>query len=50
MKYFRIMEEFGSIHLCVQTSEDELTSLTSINNLVKDYRTLLEKVIFLKLD
>ena len=42
MKYFRIMEEFGSIHLCVQTSEDELTSLTSINNLVKDYRTLLE--------
>ena len=42
MKYFRIMEEFGSVHLCVQTKEDELTSLTSINELVKDYKNLLD--------
>ena len=41
MKYYRISEGFGTNHLCVQTENDELTSLTSINDLIVDYRDLL---------
>ncbi len=42
MKYYRVLEEFGSVHLCVESGKNELTSLTSINDLVKDYKSLLE--------
>ena len=42
MKYYRILEEFGDKHLCVQTNEKEIVSLTSINDLVSDYKSLLE--------
>ncbi|SVB60613.1 uncharacterized protein METZ01_LOCUS213467, partial [marine metagenome] len=42
MKYYRISEGFGTNHLCVQTEKDELTSLTSINDLIVDYRDLLD--------
>lgn len=42
MKYYRVLEEFGSVHLCVETNENELTSLTSINDLVFDYKYLLD--------
>tara|TARA_Y100000768_G_scaffold219809_1_gene165710 strand:- start:4839 stop:5759 length:921 start_codon:yes stop_codon:yes gene_type:complete len=42
MKYYRILEEFGSVHLCVETNDNELTSLTSINDLVFDYKYLLD--------
>ncbi len=41
MKYYRISEGFGTNHLCVQTENDELTSLTSINDLIVDYKDLL---------
>ena len=42
MKYYRISEQFGKIHLCVETSENELTSLTSINESITDYKNLLD--------
>lgn len=42
MKYYRISEQFGKIHLCVETSENELTSLTSINKSITDYKNLLD--------
>ena len=42
MKYYRILEEFGDKHLCVQNNEKEIVSLTSINDLVLDYKSLLE--------
>tara|TARA_B100000579_G_scaffold178229_2_gene145264 strand:- start:13536 stop:14456 length:921 start_codon:yes stop_codon:yes gene_type:complete len=42
MKYFRVLEEFGSVHLCVETNDNELTSLTSINDIVFDYKYLLD--------
>jgi len=41
LKYYRISEGFGTNHLCVQTENDELTSLTSINDLIVDYKDLL---------
>ncbi|NCG35400.1 MAG: hypothetical protein GWO78_05360 [Dehalococcoidales bacterium] len=42
MKYYRISEQFGKIHLCVETSDNELTSLTSINESITDYKNLLD--------
>lgn len=42
MKYYRVLEQFGIIHLCVETSEGVLTSLTSINDLVNSYEDLLD--------
>lgn len=42
MKYYRVLEEFGNVHLCVETNQNELTSLTSLNELVFDYKYLLE--------
>jgi len=42
MKYYRVLEEFGNIHLCVETGDNELTSLTSINDLVLNYKDLLD--------
>ena len=45
MKYYRILEEFGDKHLCVETNEKEIVSLTSINDLVSDYNHCLKQVI-----
>ena len=42
MKYYRILEKFGKIHLCVETSDGVLTSLTSVNDLVNSYEDLLD--------
>ena len=42
MKYYRVLEQFGLTHLCVETKEGVLTSLTSINNLVSSYEDLLD--------
>jgi len=42
MRYYRVMEKFGETHLCVEAAEGVLTSLTSINDLVKEFRNLLE--------
>lgn len=42
MKYYRVLEQFGKIHLCVETSDGVLTSLTSVNDLVNSYEVLLD--------
>ena len=42
MKYYRVLEQFGKIHLCVETSDGVLTSLTSVNDLVNSYEDLLD--------
>lgn len=42
MRYYRVMERFGDAHLCVEASDGVLTSLTSINDLVGEYRDLLD--------
>ena len=42
MKYYRVLEQFGKIHLCAETSDGVLTSLTSVNDLVNSYEDLLD--------
>ena len=42
MKYYRVLEQFGKIHLCAETSDGLLTSLTSVNDLVNSYEDLLD--------
>ena len=42
MKYYRVIEQFGKTHLCVDIGNDTLKSLTSINDLVKSYVDLLD--------
>tara|TARA_Y100000590_G_C15710925_1_gene1010254 strand:+ start:1702 stop:2610 length:909 start_codon:yes stop_codon:yes gene_type:complete len=42
VKYYRVLEQFGKIHLCVETSDGVLTSLTSVNDLVNSYEVLLD--------
>ena len=42
MRYYRVMERFGAAHLCVEASDGVLSSLTSINDLVCEYRDLLD--------
>jgi len=42
MRYYRVIEKFGTAHLCVEAKSSVLTSLTSINDLVCEYRDLLD--------
>lgn len=42
MRYYRVLEKFGDAHLCVEETEGVLTSLTSINDLVREFRDILE--------
>ena len=42
MKYYRVLEQFGKIHLCAETSDGVLTSLTSLNDLVNSFEDLLD--------
>ena len=42
MKYYRILEQFGKPELCVETNNNTLTSLTSINDLIVSYEYLLD--------
>tara|TARA_Y100001960_G_scaffold41556_1_gene40545 strand:- start:4413 stop:5321 length:909 start_codon:yes stop_codon:yes gene_type:complete len=42
VKYYRVLEQFGKIHLCAETSDGVLTSLTSVNDLVNSYEDLLD--------
>ena len=42
MRYYRIVNRFGDVHLTVETSEGELTSLTSLNEEVSDFCDLLK--------
>ena len=42
MRYYRVSERFGETHLCVEARDGLLTSLTSINDLVNEFRDLLD--------
>ena len=42
MRYYRIVNRFGDVHLAAETSEGELTSLTSLNEEVSDFCDLLK--------
>ena len=42
MKYYRVIEQFGKTHLCVEIGNDTLKSLTSINDLINSYVDLLD--------
>ena len=42
MRYYRVSESFGDTHLCVEARDGLLTSLTSINDLVREFRDLLD--------
>ncbi len=42
MRYYRVMEKFGDVHLCVETRDGVLTSLTSINDSVDEFIDLLK--------
>ena len=42
MRYYRVTERFGETHLCVEARDGLLTSLTSINDLVREFRDLLD--------
>ena len=41
MRYYRIRDKLGDVHLAVETAEGSLSSLTSINEEVSDFRDLL---------
>ena len=42
MRYYRVSERFGPMHLCVEARDGLLTSLSSINELVREFRDLLD--------
>ena len=42
MRYYRVGEKFGKTHLCVEAGDGLLTSLTSINERVGEFRDLLD--------
>ena len=42
MRYYRVGEKFGETHLCVEAGDGRLTSLTSINERVGEFRDLLD--------
>ena len=42
MRYYRVNEKFGERHLCVEARDGVLTSLSSINEMVREFRDLLD--------
>ena len=42
MRYYRVSEKFGKTHLCVEAGDGLLTSLSSINERVGEFRDLLD--------